>query len=111
MKIFVNDTEVTLFHGAKVVDAIRAYYTLQKMKWPYPLPIVTDGYGNSVAPDGELSEGNHLYIQTKNNRTMKQISTKIKIIASIGVLSASLMMGCGTSRKVAELHKARTVEI
>ena len=111
MKIFVNDTEVTLFHGAKVVNAIRVYYTLQKMKWPSPLPIVTDGYGNSVAPDGELSEGNHLYIQTKNNRTMKTIATKLKVIASITVLSAYFLMGCGTSRKVAELPKARTVEI
>ena len=67
MKVYVNDKEITVFNGAKVVDAIRAYYTLNKTKWPCPLPIVTDGYGNIVAPDGELSEGNHLYIKTKNN--------------------------------------------
>ena len=111
MKIFINDKEITVFRGAKVIDVIRAYYTHNKMKWPCQLPIVTDGYGNSVAPDGELSEGNHLYIKTKNNRTMKTISTKLKVIAGIIVLGASLMMGCSTSRKVAELPKTRTIEI
>lgn len=26
MKIFVNDEEIRIFHGAKVIDVIRAYY-------------------------------------------------------------------------------------
>ncbi len=111
MKIFVNDKEITIFHGAKVLDVIRAYYTHHKMKWPCQLPIVTDAHGNSVASDGELREGNHLYIKTKNNRVMKTISTKLKVISGIMVLSVSLLIGCSTSRKAVELPKERTIEI
>ena len=111
MKIFINNKEVVIHNGAKVLDVIRAYYIQRNKKLPDRLPIVTDAYGNSVAPDGELREGNHLYIKTKNNRTMKTISTKLKVISGIVLLSISLMMGCGTSRRVAELPKARTIEI
>lgn len=69
MKILINNEEVTIHHGAKALDVIRAYYTQQGKKLPCKRPIVTDGYGNSVAEDGELSEGNHLYIETKINKT------------------------------------------
>ena len=65
MKIFINDEEITVFNGAKVVDVVRAYFTQHNIKLPCILPNVTDGYGNSVAPDGELTEGNHLYIEQK----------------------------------------------
>ncbi|NLZ95822.1 MAG: hypothetical protein GX921_08375, partial [Bacteroidales bacterium] len=111
MKIFINDKEVTVFHGAKVLDVIRAYYLQEGKRVPSKLPIITDGYGNSVAEDGELSEGSHLYIKTKNNRTMKSFFTKLKVIAGITLLGASLLMGCGTSRKVIEPAKAKTIEI
>ncbi len=65
MKLFVNDKEITIHHGAKVLDVMRAYYVQRNKRLPCKLPIVTDAYGNSIAPDGELSEGNHLYIKTK----------------------------------------------
>ena len=65
MKLFVNDEEVTIHNGAKVFDVMRGYYMARNKKLPRKLPIVTDAYGNSVAPDGALSEGNHLYIKTK----------------------------------------------
>lgn len=63
MKIFVNDKQVTVFNGAKVVDAIRAYYMLGDKKTSPKIPIITDGYGNTVALDGAISNGNHLYIK------------------------------------------------
>lgn len=63
MKIFVNDEEITIFNGAKVLDVIRAYCSKNNKKTPCKLPIVTDGYGNILAPDGQLSEGNHLYYE------------------------------------------------
>ncbi len=62
MKIVVNHKEIMVFHGAKVLDAICAYYAQHDKKIPLLLPTVTDGYGNCVAPDGELSEGSHLYL-------------------------------------------------
>ena len=111
MKIFINDEEVIIHHGAKVIDAIRAHYTQQGKKLPDKLPIVSDTYGNSVALDGELNEGNHLYIKTKNNKAMRIISTKLKGLCGIVVLGTLLLMGCKTSSKIAKLPKARTVEI
>ena len=65
MTLFVNDEEITIHHGAKVLDAMRMYYAIHEVKLPKILPIVSDAYGNNVAPDGELSEGNNLYIKTK----------------------------------------------
>ena len=63
MKLFVNNEEITIYHGARVLDVIRAYYVQHNKKLPRKLPIVCDAYGNSIAPDGELSEGNHLHIK------------------------------------------------
>ena len=65
MKLFVNDEEIIIFHGATVLDVVRAYYAERNKKLPCKLPIVTDAYGNNVASDGELTEGNHLYIKNK----------------------------------------------
>ena len=65
MKVIVNRTEVELFSGAKVADAVRAYYVRRKLKIPNPIPPVEDQYGNSVAHDGWLSEGNRLRVQLK----------------------------------------------
>lgn len=63
MRVFINDEEVTLFNGATVLDAIRMYYTEHNKILPDTLSIITDRFGNRVAPDGELTEGNHLYIK------------------------------------------------
>ena len=78
MKIFVNDKEITIHHGATVLDVMRSYYAVRNKKLPCKLPIVTDSYDNSVASDGELTEGNHLYIKNKNNRTNENIFDKTK---------------------------------
>lgn len=63
MKIFVNDVEMVVFHGAKVVDVIRAYYVEYAKKLPCQMPMVNDAYGNSIALDGELKDGHRLYIK------------------------------------------------
>ena len=75
MKVFVNNEEITIHHGARVLDVIRAYYAQHNKKLPCKLPIACDVYGNSIAPDGELSEGNHLYIKIKTNEKKSTIST------------------------------------
>ena len=69
MKLFVNDTEISIHRGATVLDAVRAYYAQHDKKLSHNLPTVSDAYGNSIAPDGELSEGNHLYIKTRNKKS------------------------------------------
>lgn len=106
MKIFFNNEEITIFYGAKVLDVVRAYYAQHDKKLPSTLPIITDGYGNSIAPDGELSEGNHLYMKIKKN------STTPKVLWAL-VLLGALLMGCNTSQyaKVTQLPQERTLEI
>ena len=68
MKLFVNDKEITTHHGATVLDVMRGYYALRNKKLPGKLPVVTDAYGNCVASDGALTEGNHLFIETKKKK-------------------------------------------
>ena len=63
MKIRVNDEEIVVFHGAKVVDVVRAYYVRHGQTLPSIMPIVKDAYGNSMALDGELKDGSRLYIK------------------------------------------------
>lgn len=63
MKVFVNDEEVVIFHGAKVADVVRAYYVKHNKKAPCTMPIARDAYGNSIASDGELKSGHRLYIK------------------------------------------------
>ncbi len=107
MKIFFNNEEITIFYGAKVLDVVRAYYAQHDKKLPSTLPIITDGYGNSIAPDGELSEGNHLYMKIKKN------STTPKVLWALVLLGTTLLMGCNTSQyaKVTQLPQERTLEI
>ncbi len=64
MKIRINRTELELFAGATVADALRCYYARHKKKFPEIFPAVSDRYGNYVAPDGRLSNGNQLFIKT-----------------------------------------------
>lgn len=64
MKILVNDEEIVVFHGAKVIDVIRAYYVEHGKKPPCQIPMVNDAYGNSLALDGELKDGNSLYFKS-----------------------------------------------
>lgn len=68
MIIFVNDIEIRVFAGARVIDAVRAYYAEIGRAIPHKTPIAKDRYGNTVAIDGRLSEGNHIYIKIKTKR-------------------------------------------
>ena len=67
MKVIVNQLELTIFSGATVADAIRAYFTSQNQRAPCPLPLVWDRYGNEVAHDGALTEGSQLIIQKSDD--------------------------------------------
>ena len=63
MKIVVNEEELVVFQGATVADVIRVYYVKHNQPLPAHKPNVKDAYGNCVALDGELNDGNHLYIK------------------------------------------------
>ncbi len=68
MTVFVNNTEIKVFDGAKVADAVRAYYAETGRKYPCRIPLVKDKYGNKIAPDGRLSENNHIFINVKSQK-------------------------------------------
>lgn len=87
MKITVNSKVIELHSGARVKDAIHAYYTQAGKKIPGRLPAAEDRFGNSVAPDGELTEGNTIILVT--GRRKRGSSPKlIPVIIVLGLLSS-----------------------
>ena len=63
MKVFVNDTELKTYYGAKVKSAVLAYLRANN------LPLNTDGievkdaYGNIIDLDGALRSNTKIYIK------------------------------------------------
>ena len=98
MKITVNNTPLELHEGAKVKDAIIKYYSTSGKKVPVPFPAVEDRYGNKVAPDGELTDGNILFIKTE-----KGFSLPIVIFALLGI---GLLSACSTGKKAVSVSQA-----
>ena len=63
MKVFVNDTELKTYYGAKVKSAVLAYLRANN------LPLKTDGievrdaYGNIIELDGALRANTKIYLK------------------------------------------------
>jgi len=93
MKITVNNTSLELHNGARVKDAIMSFYTQSGRKVPKKMPPVEDRFGNRVAPDGELTEGNSLFIVSGH----KKSPASLIIIAA--VLAIGLLSACGSLRQ------------
>lgn len=92
MKITVNNTLLDLHNGARVRDAIAGYYKHSGRKVPDRLPVAEDRFGNIVAPDGELADGNTLYILSGRKK-------RTRIIRLISVLfAAGLLAACSSAR-------------
>jgi len=92
MKITVNNIPLELHGGARVKDAIVSFYTQSGRRVPKRLPPVDDRFGNRVAPDGELSEGNALFIVYR--RRMR--ASPLKFI--VALLATALLSGCSSTR-------------
>ncbi|NLE34671.1 MAG: bifunctional metallophosphatase/5'-nucleotidase [Bacteroidales bacterium] len=101
MKIIVNDTELELHGGARVRDAIARYYKHAGRKVPKRLPVAEDKYGNIVAPDGALTDGNTLFILSSRKKRTRLIRLIIVILAA-GILPA-----CSTTRHTGASPDAR----
>lgn len=87
MKITVNNTLLELRNGARVRDAIAAFYKHAGRKVPEKLPVAEDKFGNIVAPDGSLTEGNTLFILSGRKKRTRIIRLIVVLIAA-GLLSA-----------------------
>jgi hypothetical protein len=65
VKVYVNNHEVEIFRGARVNDAVRSYSMRSSRKLLKDHLKVIDRYGNTTEPDGELSEGQQLYLKKR----------------------------------------------
>jgi 5'-nucleotidase len=92
MKITVNNTLLELHNGARVRDAILVFFTHTEQKVPKRLPAAEDSFGNRVAHDGELTEGNTLFIVSGHKKRASTLKLSAAIMA-IGLLSA-----CGSMK-------------
>jgi 5'-nucleotidase len=93
MKITVNNTPLDIHKGAKVKDAILKYYSELGIHSPEHFPRVEDRYGNEVASDGELSDGNTLFIKTKHHNK----SSFPKLV--LALLAIGFLFSCSTGKK------------
>lgn len=93
MKVIINNITLELFNGARVRDAILGYFAQKNEKCPDPIPLVEDKYGNVVEPDGELKEGNVLFIKGKKTKTFPLL------LLVLTILSAGLLFACSTGGK------------
>lgn len=93
MKITVNNILLEVYNGARVKDAIIKFYSYRGLKIPRRFPVVEDRYGNEVAADGELTDGNTLYIRTRGKKRIPFLRMVLLVIA-IGLVSA-----CSTGKK------------
>ncbi len=93
MKITVNDTILDLYEGATVKDAVLKYFFQQGKATPKRFPDVEDRYGNSVAADGELTDGSVLFIIGRNK---KKVAARLLALA---IITGLMMPACSTGKK------------
>jgi hypothetical protein len=62
MRIRVKDTEIEIFNGARVKDALLKYSVPQYWDVVNGKKIVTDKFSNPVDLQGELSDAQQLYL-------------------------------------------------
>ena len=94
MKITINNTLLELHNGARVKDAVLKYYTQLGKRKPGHLPQVKDRFGNIIAGDGELTDGNTLFIRIKKSKNVL-LQQLVSLVLAIGVLS-----GCSAGKKL-----------
>ena len=67
MKIKIEDTEVEVFSGARVKDALLKYSKPMERAVREGEKVISDRWGNTMAMEGALSENQQLFIQHIKN--------------------------------------------
>ena len=95
MKISVNNVMLEVHDGARAKEAVLKFYSHTGRKIPRRIPRITDPYGNDVAPDGELSDGNSLFtgLSGRKRKTLTLILTLI--------VTGIILSSCSTRLKTA----------
>lgn len=63
MNVFVNDTPVKTYYGAKVKSAIMAFFRDQNISPKTPILEVRDAYGNRIDLDGSIRANSKIYVK------------------------------------------------
>ena len=63
MIVFVNDTPVKTYYGAKVKSAVMAYFRDQNIPLKTVVKEVRDAYGNLIALDGSIRANSKIFIK------------------------------------------------
>ncbi|MBQ3354240.1 MAG: hypothetical protein IJL04_02865 [Bacteroidales bacterium] len=63
MNVFVNDTPVRTYYGAKVKSAVMAYFRDNDIPVKTIVKEVRDAYGNLIDMDGSIRANSKIYIK------------------------------------------------
>lgn len=63
MNVFVNDTPVRTYYGAKVKSAVMAYFRDNNIPVRTIVKEVRDAYGNLIDMDGSIRANSKIYIK------------------------------------------------
>ena len=63
MIVYVNDTPVRTYYGAKVKSAVMAYFRDQKLSPKTLVKEVRDVYGNLLDMDGSIRSNSKIFIK------------------------------------------------
>jgi len=67
MNVFINDHRIAIFRGALVKDAVRGYSIRSSKQFEAGSLMIVDRYGNKTEADGELTDGQKLYLKKINH--------------------------------------------
>ena len=62
MVVFINRIRVTIFEGATILDAVRAYSLTSSKRLLSGYLAVYDRFGYKTEPDGPAVEGGHYFL-------------------------------------------------
>ncbi|MGP1447814.1 MAG: hypothetical protein ACTTKO_09900 [Candidatus Limimorpha sp.] len=62
MKVFVNDVEINIFEGARVIDAAHKFINMFELFEKLRRLSARDAWNNRIDLDGELQEGSRIYL-------------------------------------------------
>ncbi|MBO6027321.1 MAG: hypothetical protein J6P73_08775 [Bacteroidales bacterium] len=63
MIVYVNDTPVKTYYGAKVKSAVMAFFRDQNMNVKTAVKEVRDAYGNLIDMDGSIRANSKIFIK------------------------------------------------
>ncbi len=63
MKVFVNETEVRTYYGAKVKSVVLAYCRAKNLRLNTEEVEVRDAYGNLIGLDGTLRANSKIHVK------------------------------------------------